>query len=65
MERILNSVIGAAGIGATQIVNTIPTPDQWTEIAKLVVQVVIAIATLWGIFKPKTNKERFVNKFKK
>ena len=55
-------VIGSSGIGITEIVqNTLPSdPTNIVEISNIIIQIVVAIATLFGLFKKrkvaKTNK---------
>lgn len=52
--------IGASGIGATEIVaNAIPSdPSNVVEVTNIIIQIVISIVTLFGLFKRKkvTNK---------
>ncbi|MCZ8168769.1 hypothetical protein [Flavobacterium sp.] len=51
-------IVGSLGLTSTQVVQTVPTDGTPTsEIIKIVVQLVIGIATLVGLFKkPKTPK---------
>lgn len=51
-------IVGSLGLVSTQVVQTVPTDGTPTsEIIKIVVQLVIGIATLIGILKkPKTPK---------
>lgn len=50
--------LGTLGLSSSQVVQTIPTDGTPTsEIIKIVVQLVIGVATLIGLFKkPKTPK---------
>ena len=51
-------IVGSLGLTSTQVVQNVPTDGTPTsEIIKIVVQLVIGIATLVGLFKkPKTPK---------
>jgi hypothetical protein len=51
-------MVGTLGLSSSQVVQTVPTDGTPTsEIIKIVVQLVIGIATLVGLFKkPKTPK---------
>ena len=59
---ITKILIGSSGIGATEIVqSSLPTdPTNIVEISNILIQIVVAIATLFGLFKrkkvAKTNK---------
>lgn len=50
--------VGTLGLSSSQVVQTLPTDGTPTsEIIKIVVQLVIGVATLIGLFKkPKTPK---------
>lgn len=52
MESILKLTIGAVGVGATEVVQTV-TPDQVNGVVGLIGQIVIIIATLISLFKKK------------
>jgi hypothetical protein len=63
MKAALTKIlIGSTGIGATEIVqSSLPTdPTNIVEISNILIQIVVAIATLFGLFKrkkvAKTNK---------
>ena len=63
MKAALTKIlIGSSGIGATEIVqSSLPTdPTNIVEISNILIQIVVAIATLFGLFKrkkvAKTNK---------
>lgn len=48
----MKAIIGMSGIGAVQGVALVPTDGTPTiEIGKLIIQIVIGIATLWKMFK--------------
>jgi hypothetical protein len=48
----MKALIGLGGIGAVQGVAQVPTDGTPTiEIGKLIIQLVIGIATLWKMFK--------------
>ena len=57
--KIENLVIGTSGVAVSEVVATIepPTSTDVGEIIKILVQIVIGVATLFGLFKktPKTN----------
>lgn len=55
MERFYNLTIGTCGFSGVTLLSAIPTTDQITEIAKLVIQILIAVSTLIAIFKKKTK----------
>lgn len=48
----MKSIIGLGGIGAVQGVSQVPSDGTPTiELGKLIIQIVIGIATLWKMFK--------------
>ena len=55
---ITQTVIGGSGIGVIEVVkNTIPSdPTDVVQATNIIVQIIIAIATLFGIFKRKKQK---------
>lgn len=52
-----NLLLGGSGITALEITNQIPVPasGDTAEIIKIVLQVVISLATLLGLFKKKRD----------
>ena len=54
-DSIFKLLIGSTGIGLTEVVASAPTfdPTIVTETANILVQIVIAIVTLFGLFKKK------------
>lgn len=59
MNPATNVIIGGSGLGVSEVASNIeiPTSAETSEIIKVVVQVIIAVATLLGLFKrkPKTD----------
>jgi hypothetical protein len=55
MEKLCNVVICLTGLGASQVANSIPENTTPQEVLKVVVQIVILIATLIGLFKKKSK----------
>ncbi|WP_291287335.1 hypothetical protein [Flavobacterium sp.] len=52
-----NALIGTASIGAIEGIQHIPSPTATVEIVKIVIQLVVGIATLIKMFKkPKQEK---------
>ncbi|WP_300976889.1 hypothetical protein [Flavobacterium sp.] len=52
-------LIGTIGIGAIEGVQHLPAPSPTIEIAKLAIQIVLGIATLFKMFKkPKPQEEK-------
>lgn len=51
--KIINAIIGTAGIGAIQATDVIPNTDDYTEIIKLLVQLAIGVITIIGLLKKK------------
>lgn len=51
-----NLVLGLSGVGGVELATVIdiPTGPETSEIIKLLIQVVIGVATLIGLFKKKT-----------
>lgn len=51
-----NLVLGLSGVGGVELATVIdiPTGPEASEIIKLLIQVVIGVATLIGLFKKKT-----------
>jgi len=61
LERIYNFIIGSSGLIGTQLSGNIDPPaepSQWPEIIKLIIQIVIALVTIYGILRPKTKRRR-------
>lgn len=56
MENIKTFLTGATGLGGSIAVTTFPTPDSISEIAGVLVQIVIGIVTLISLLKK--NKEK-------
>lgn len=54
-----NFIMGTSGVAASEIASQIdiPTSGDTSEVIKIVVQIIIAVATLFGLFKkkPKIN----------
>ncbi len=52
-----NAFLGTASVGVIEGVQHIPSPNGTVEVIKIVIQAVIAIATLFKMFKkPKVEK---------
>lgn len=53
--KLLDATIGGAGVGASMLVENVQIPDvsQVSGIVSTIVQVVIGIVTLVGLFKKK------------
>jgi len=51
--KMLNMVKGVSGLGLVQLTDIVPTGDNLTEIAKILIQIIIAVATLISLFKKK------------
>jgi len=51
--KILDITKGFSGIVAVEASTLIPTPDTMMEVAKLIIQAIIAIATIWTLIKKK------------
>ena len=58
MRTILPLVTGLGGIGSLEVINAvqIPTSSDSSEIIKIVLQVVISLATLFGLLKKKREQ---------
>ena len=56
-ETIKTLFIGSAGAGATEVVNVATSfdPAPITEVAGLISQIIILVATLIGVFREKKN----------
>jgi hypothetical protein len=54
-EKGVNLLKGAGAIGAIELTTQIP-PELWAEAGKLVVQIIIGVATLVNLFK--SNKKK-------
>lgn len=54
-----NFIVGTSGVAVSEIASQveIPTSGDTSEVIKIVVQIIIAVATLFGLFKkkPTTN----------
>lgn len=46
-----NALVGTFGIGAIEGVQNIPAPTPSTEIIKVIIQVIVGLATLFKMFK--------------
>lgn len=58
MGSKLNSIVyGVGGVGGVQLVTEVlpADPSTITEVGGLIVQILIAIASLFGLFKKKKN----------
>ncbi len=53
-EQITHAVKGAAGIGTILLTDTIPVADM-SEVIKLIIQAVVAIGTLYHMWKSRGN----------
>lgn len=51
--KIIDTVVGTAGIVLVQVADQIPTPDTLAEVLKLALQAVIAIATIFSLLRKK------------
>lgn len=52
-------LVGSVGLTSTQVVQSVPTDGTPTsEIIKIVVQLVIGVATLFGLFKKKKEQPK-------
>lgn len=58
MNGLTKLMVGGAGVGSTELVNSIqiPSSGDTSEIIKIVVQLLIGVATLIGLFKKNTPK---------
>jgi hypothetical protein len=58
MDSGKNLIVGISGVGGVELASVIdiPTSTDASEIIKLIIQVVIGVATLIGLFKKKTPK---------
>lgn len=54
-QSLSQLVIGGSGIAATEIVNQSAnlSPDQITTAGNLIIQILIAVVTIFGLFKKK------------
>lgn len=52
-----NLLVGGAGVGGVEIISQIETPQDAStgEIIKVVLQIIVSIATLFGMFKKNKN----------
>jgi hypothetical protein len=46
-----NALVGTAGIGAIEGINFLPAPTPTTELIKIIIQVIVGVATLFKMFK--------------
>jgi len=55
MRTLLPLLQGSVGVGGLEVVSNVPLPTSGdtSEIIKIVLQVVISLATLFGLFKKK------------
>ena len=58
-DKIHQFLIGASGIGLTEVVqnSTALDPSQITTAGNLIIQLIIGIVTLFGLFKRKKNAQ--------
>jgi hypothetical protein len=58
MKALLPLIQGTTGVAGLEVVSnvTLPTSTDTSEIIKIVLQVVISLATLFGLFKKKAEK---------
>ena len=54
MSNLQMTVHGAIGVGFIHVLASID-PTQLTQIASLIIQIVVALGTLWSIFKTKAT----------
>lgn len=47
MNKLASIILASASIGGVEAVQSIPSPDQITEIGKLLIQLAIGIITIW------------------
>lgn len=54
---IKNFLVGGAGVGGVEVISQIETPQDTStgEIIKVVLQIIVSIATLFGMFKKNKN----------
>lgn len=54
---IKNLLVGGAGVGSLEVISQIETPQDAStgEIIKVVLQIIVSIATLFGMFKKNKN----------
>ena len=59
-NKLIQLIIGSSGIGLTEVVASAPAfdPAVTTDTANILVQIVIAIVTLFGLFKRKKVTEK-------
>jgi hypothetical protein len=54
-----NFIVGTSGVAISEVASQVelPTSGDTSEVIKIVVQIIIAVATLFGMFKkkPKSN----------
>ena len=54
----MKALIGSVGLASTQVVSNVPTDGTATsEVIKIIVQLIIGVATLVGLFKKKQPME--------
>lgn len=55
VDKTLSTVVGVSGLGIAEMASTveIPTSANTSEIVKVVVQLIIGLVTLFGLFRPK------------
>ena len=58
MKSLLPLVTGSVGVSSLEVVQNVqlPASADTSEIIKIVLQVVISLATLFGLFKKKVEK---------
>lgn len=57
-EMVKVAAIGSAGIASSEVIPTLlaANPSDLTQIVQLATQIIIGIATLFGLFKKKSKK---------
>lgn len=52
-SKVANFITGVTGIAGTEAVQNAPPlqPEEITSVGNLIIQVILGIATLWGIFR--------------
>lgn len=58
-NKLIDIAIGSSGIGLTEIVQnaSVVDPQEVTAIGNILIQIVIGIVTLFGLFKRKKDKQ--------
>lgn len=60
MQAVKNFFLGGSGVAGVELASNIevPTSSDVSEIIKIIVQLVIGVATLFGLFKKKTPQPK-------